>query len=55
MTRRVFLPTAAATPLAMAAASKGRLKQSVCRWCYKDIQLEDLNAMLDVLDEVASA
>jgi len=42
MTRRVFLPTAAATPLVMAAARKGRLKQSVCRWCYKDIQLEDL-------------
>ena len=42
MTRRIFLPTAAATPLAMAAARKGRLKQSVCRWCYKDIQLEDL-------------
>jgi hydroxypyruvate isomerase len=42
MTRRVFIPTAAATPLAMAAARKGRLKQSVCRWCYKDIQLEDL-------------
>ena len=42
MTRRVFLPTAAATPLAMAAARKGRLKQSVCRWCYKSIPLEDL-------------
>jgi hydroxypyruvate isomerase len=42
MTRRVFLPTAAATPLAMSAARKGRLKQSVCRWCYKDIPLEDL-------------
>src|SRR5689334_13744587 len=21
---------------------KGRLKQSVCKWCYKDISLEDL-------------
>src|SRR5258708_18965951 len=42
MTRRVFLPTAAATPLAEAGASKGGLKQSVCRWCYKNIQLEDL-------------
>ena len=42
MTRRVFVPAAAATPLAMAAARKGRLKQSVCRWCYKDIPLEDL-------------
>src|SRR2546421_8777909 len=42
MTRRLFIPTAAATPLAMAAVRKGRLKQSVCRWCYKDIPLEDL-------------
>jgi hydroxypyruvate isomerase len=42
MTRRTFFPTAAATPLAMAAARKGRLKQSVCRWCYKSIPLEDL-------------
>jgi hydroxypyruvate isomerase len=42
MTRRTFLPAAAATPLALAAARKGRLKQSVCRWCYKDIPLEDL-------------
>jgi hydroxypyruvate isomerase len=23
-------------------AKKGRLKQSVCRWCYKDISLDDL-------------
>jgi hydroxypyruvate isomerase len=42
MTRRTFFPTAAATPLAMVAARKGRLKQSVCRWCYKSIPLEDL-------------
>jgi hydroxypyruvate isomerase len=42
MTRRAFLPAAAATPLALAAARKGRLKQSVCRWCYKQIALEDL-------------
>src|SRR5580658_9748285 len=47
MTRRVFMasssiPAAAAAPLAMAAGRKGRLKQSVCRWCYKDIPLEDL-------------
>src|ERR1700676_2784948 len=42
MTRRTFFPTAAATPLAMAAARKGRLKQSVCRWFYKSIALEDL-------------
>ena len=25
-------------------ARKGRIKQSVCRWCYKDIQLDDLCA-----------
>src|SRR5260370_30955665 len=42
MTRRAFLPAAAATPLALAATRKGRLKQSVCRWCYKKIALEDL-------------
>src|SRR5499427_7452109 len=47
MTRRAFLPMAASaplamTPLAMAGATRGRLKQSVCRWCYKDIPLEDL-------------
>jgi len=42
MTRRTFLPAAAVAPLAMAAARKGRLKQSVCRWCYKDIALDDL-------------
>ena len=42
MTRRTFLPAAAATPLALAATRKGRLKQSVCRWCYKEIALEDL-------------
>jgi hydroxypyruvate isomerase len=41
MTRRTFLPTAAA-PLALAATRKGRLKQSVCRWCYKDTPLETL-------------
>src|SRR5260370_9395668 len=38
MTRRVFIPTAAMA----AVPRKGRLKQSVCRWCYKDIPLEDL-------------
>src|SRR5260370_35247233 len=42
MTRRTFPPAAAATPLALAANRKGRLKQSVCRWCYKKIALEDL-------------
>src|SRR5260370_31773382 len=38
MTRRVFIPTAAMA----AVPRKGRLKQSVCRWCYKDIPLGDL-------------
>jgi hydroxypyruvate isomerase len=34
---------AASTSEAAAAAPlKGRLKQSVCKWCYKDISLEDL-------------
>jgi len=42
MTRRTFFPAAAATPLALAATRRGRLKQSVCRWCYKQIALEDL-------------
>src|SRR5437762_10665065 len=42
MTRRIFLPSAAAAPFALAATRKGRLKQSVCRWCYKKIALEDL-------------
>ena len=45
MTRRTFLPAlpaAAAAPLALAATRKGHLKQSVCRWCYKKIALEDL-------------
>ena len=41
MTRRTFLPAAAA-PLALSATRKGRLKQSVCRWCYKDTALETL-------------
>src|SRR5262245_25223674 len=43
MTRRSFLPTLAAAPFAMAAvARKGRLKQSACRWCYRDIPIETL-------------
>jgi hydroxypyruvate isomerase len=49
MTRRNATKTVAAAPAALSAASqvksvprKGRLKQSVCRWCYKDIPLEDL-------------
>ena len=38
MTRRVFVPSLAAAQI----ARKGRLKQSACRWCYKQISLEDL-------------
>jgi hydroxypyruvate isomerase len=47
MNRRTFLPVAAlaaATPAlpSPAVPRKGRLKQSVARWCFKDIALEDL-------------
>jgi hydroxypyruvate isomerase len=43
MTRRTFVPLLAAAPLAVAAtARKGRLKQSACRWCYRDIPIETL-------------
>jgi hydroxypyruvate isomerase len=46
MTRRkVFqaIAAAAAVPLAPAApGSAGRLKQSVCRWCYSKMPLDDL-------------
>jgi hydroxypyruvate isomerase len=46
MTRRkVFqaIAAAAAVPLAPAApGSAGRLKQSVCRWCYSKMSLDDL-------------
>ena len=48
MTRRNF-STAIAAPAVLSAASqvtrksrKGNLRQSVCRWCYRDIPLEDL-------------
>ncbi len=48
MTRRTF-STAVAAPAVLSAASqvsrkarKGNLQQSVCRWCYRDIPLEDL-------------
>ncbi len=49
MRRREFLPAAglgAAAFQSVAAQEhpkrKGRLKQSVCRWCYRDIPIEDL-------------
>ncbi|HZT30478.1 MAG TPA: TIM barrel protein [Bryobacteraceae bacterium] len=44
MTRRTLLAAGAALPAAHAqpAPLKGRLKQSVARWCYNKIPLEDL-------------
>jgi len=47
MTRRTALQTAAGAALATAASGKeaghaGRLKQSVARWCYQKISLDDL-------------
>jgi hydroxypyruvate isomerase len=47
MTRRTALQTAASAALVTAAAGKeaghaGRLKQSVARWCYQKISLDDL-------------
>jgi hydroxypyruvate isomerase len=47
MTRRTALQTAAGAALATAALGKtaghaGRLKQSVARWCYSKISLDDL-------------
>ncbi|MFO0892701.1 MAG: TIM barrel protein [Isosphaeraceae bacterium] len=34
--------TASAAPAGRSAASSGRIKQSVCRWCYGKVSLEDL-------------
>jgi hydroxypyruvate isomerase len=47
MTRRSALKIAAATALAAelktaSAQQKGRIKQSVARWCYKEMSLDDL-------------
>src|SRR5947209_15629480 len=46
MNRRIALKTAAVLlgsgSLSPATPAKGRLKQSVARWCYKDIALDDL-------------
>jgi hydroxypyruvate isomerase len=47
MTRRTALQTAASAALAAAASGKeaghaGRLKQSVARWCYQKISLDEL-------------
>jgi hydroxypyruvate isomerase len=65
ITRRAALAAAAlgaSAPLGLAqtkAVQKGRLKQSVCRWCYRDMPLEELAAhaaamglvAVDLLDE----
>jgi hydroxypyruvate isomerase len=48
MTRRSVLTSAVAAPLlgsqitAQAAPGKGRIKQSVARWCYEKMKLDDL-------------
>ena len=48
MQRRSFIPAAGATlatlntTLAQTPASAGRLKQSLCRWCYSKIPIDDL-------------
>ena len=53
MKRRTFTAASLAAPAILTAASqasasaqarkrKGNLKQSVCRWCYRDVPLEDL-------------
>ncbi|MGH9629956.1 MAG: hydroxypyruvate isomerase family protein [Bryobacteraceae bacterium] len=49
MKRRTFLPAVGAgaaalygLPAGKAAERKGRLNQSVCRWCYKDVPIDEL-------------
>lgn len=44
MNRREFLPATAMGAAAAAAAdgTQGRIKQSVCRWCYRNVSTEDL-------------
>src|ERR1041385_7425832 len=50
MNRRTFLPAAGLAAAALQRASaapdttarKGHIKQSVCRWCYQKIPIEDL-------------
>ena len=44
LTRRELMAGASMLALATRASAqrrRGRLKQSVCRWCYRDIPLED--------------
>jgi len=42
--RRTFLPTIPAMSLAAQTppAAKGRIKQSLCRWCYAKVPIEEL-------------
>ncbi len=46
MTRRSLAPLLAGAPAVLSFAQskkrKGNLRQSVCRWCYRDVPLEDL-------------
>ena len=45
MNRREFLPATAlgaAVANTSMSASQGRIKQSVCRWCYRNVSTEDL-------------
>jgi hydroxypyruvate isomerase len=47
MKRRTFLPAAGLSVAAMSAqttSQPGKLKQSVCRWCYAKTPIEDLAA-----------
>ncbi|MGJ5818999.1 hydroxypyruvate isomerase family protein [Paludibaculum fermentans] len=47
MKRRSFLPAAGLSVAAMSAqttSNPGKLKQSVCRWCYAKVPIEDLAA-----------
>ena len=62
MNRREFLPATAlgaAVANTSMSASQGRIKQSVCRWCYRNVSTEDLakesarlgTHAIDLLDE----
>ncbi|QOY88650.1 hydroxypyruvate isomerase family protein [Paludibaculum fermentans] len=47
MKRRTFLPAAGLSVAAMSAqttSQPGKLKQSVCRWCYSKVPIEELAA-----------
>jgi hydroxypyruvate isomerase len=58
MRRRTFLPTLPAGALAVQAQTKppaagGRIKQSLCRWCYAKVPIEELCAEAQKLGIVA--